>query len=149
MVDIDEEKLTGLSEEQQLGMFLEAGKQVRKLPADFSLERAWNLLRVFKSNLRARSSYVPQPYPGRIVFFRAASSIKDVPAHLDSRWRELASSGVEVHDIPGNHFTILLQPDSLKLLANTLKHCLETSQSLKAESKPRSVLASAQMASHT
>jgi thioesterase domain-containing protein len=149
MIEIDEEKLAGSSEEQQLGMVLEAGKQARRLPADFSLERAWNLLHVFKSNLRARSSYVPQPYPGHILFFRAVSSIKDMPVHLDSRWRELALSGVEVHDIPGNHFTMLLQHDSLNLLANTLKHCLETSQSLRAESKSRAVLSSAQMASHT
>jgi len=124
MIEVDENKLEGLNEEQQLLVALEAGKQARRLPSDFSLEQAWNLLHVFEANLKAKNSYVPQPYSGHILFFRASDPIQKVPVRLDSKWRQLVSE-LEVHDIPGNHFTMLSHPDNVRLLANALKQSLE------------------------
>jgi thioesterase domain-containing protein/acyl carrier protein len=50
------------------------------------------------------SAYVPGDYPGRVVLFR--STYLDSPRATGTvdRWRMLAS-GMEVHSIPGDHFT--------------------------------------------
>lgn len=127
-IEVDGESLAGLTEDQQLLVVLDAGKKTRRLPPDFSLEHGQNLLRVFRANLTARNSYAADPYPGKITFFRASEPAKGRPARLDSEWEKLALSGMEVYDIPGNHFTMLSHPDYVEALAATLRRCLENTQ---------------------
>lgn len=61
------------------------------------------------ANVQAVEAYRPQPYPQRIVVFRAGDSFWDSPAALASSlgWVSVARGGLEMIDIPGEHLSIL------------------------------------------
>lgn len=74
--------------------------------------------------LRATSSYAPEPYPGRVHAFRAATPSEHLfAADPVTSWRELARGGLEVLDVPGSHLTLLRQPD-VQALAGHLRALL-------------------------
>ena len=56
--------------------------------------------------LKAGRAYIPQPYPGRVVFFRAEQS----PHHLPVEWQKFAIGAWEMHVIPGDHFGLFQEP---------------------------------------
>jgi amino acid adenylation domain-containing protein len=81
------------------------------------------------SNLDVRSefrnyafnSYIPQPYPGKVVLFRAMDE-----SHFSTlkSWKELAVGGLEIHNIPGDHLGILQEPH-VRILAEKLGACID------------------------
>lgn len=77
------------------------------------------------ANVRAVEAYRPEPYLGRIAVFRAADSFWDSPAALASclGWEPVARGGIEMHDIPGDHLTIL-QPGNVDRIAAHLDRLL-------------------------
>jgi amino acid adenylation domain-containing protein len=94
-----------------------------------------SMLEGARINLRARARYVPRPYPKRITLFRSEEALPHDAA--DSRfqafqdpmlgWGGLSHEPVEVYPIPGNHFTLFVEPH-VQVLANRLKACLQESQ---------------------
>jgi len=76
----------------------------------------------------AQARYQPRPYPGTIALFRAA----DISPEIDHAgptlgWSGLASDEIEVHEIPGSHHTLVLEPN-VRMLVDRLKTCLEQAQ---------------------
>ncbi len=65
----------------------------------------------------AFNSYKPQPYPGRAVLFRAMEE-----SHFSTleNWNELLLEGLDIYDIPGNHLSILQEPN-VPLLAEKMR----------------------------
>lgn len=78
---------------------------------------------------QAAKNYVPRPYPGKVILFRAMDRDQFKPEDSDSQfgWGELAAGGLEVHHVPGNHLGILKEPD-VRVLAEKLQECLERVQ---------------------
>jgi thioesterase domain-containing protein/acyl carrier protein len=77
------------------------------------------MLEVMAANRTALFRYVPRRYPVKVVLFKSLH-------HGRGRyygWQELASGGVEVHDIPGSHVTIIKEPN-VQLLAQRLEACI-------------------------
>lgn len=72
---------------------------------------------------RIVTSYVPQPYPGRIVLFRAHDSEKPAEA-ATMGWQNVTSS-LEVNVIPGGHSTCVTEPENLAVFASQLKTYLD------------------------
>jgi thioesterase domain-containing protein len=60
--------------------------------------------------LRALASYVPNPYPGRIDLFRAAEQPVGVVSDRTMGWGAVAAGGIDVHDVPGGHHTLVEEP---------------------------------------
>ncbi|MCZ6571269.1 MAG: alpha/beta fold hydrolase, partial [Deltaproteobacteria bacterium] len=76
---------------------------------------------------RARRFNVATPYDGKITLLRSAEPHDWMEFMLVDPlygWGELASGGVEVHEILGSHLHILEKP-SVRTLADTLAACLE------------------------
>lgn len=66
----------------------------------------------------AGESFKPKPYPGRIVLIRSAKR----PRFADEEalgWEGVAQDGVEVCTVPGDHFSVIEEPD-VAGLANAL-----------------------------
>jgi thioesterase domain-containing protein len=63
----------------------------------------------------AAAGYEPKPYPGRIVFFQSATQAFAVEAGTRRGWAELAEEGLEVRVVPGNHRSILADPNAAAL----------------------------------
>ncbi|MCB1228974.1 MAG: amino acid adenylation domain-containing protein [Verrucomicrobiae bacterium] len=55
---------------------------------------------------RAMDAYVPKPIDGQVTLFRAEQGNDKFDVGEDYGWGPLASRGVEVIDVPGNHITI-------------------------------------------
>ncbi len=77
---------------------------------------------VGKKHDTARKRYVPQPYAGRVTLFRNGNE-EETPEH-ELKWQKLALGGLEVHAVPGDHKTILLEPH-VSVLAQRLRACIE------------------------
>ncbi|MDQ6891928.1 MAG: amino acid adenylation domain-containing protein [Acidobacteriota bacterium] len=80
--------------------------------------------RVREANIRAAKRYVPGYYEGRVTVFRATE--RGGVTLLDSQlgWGELCAGGVEVHEVPGDHSSILLEDSNLRMLGARLRECL-------------------------
>jgi len=71
-------------------------------------------LAVIARNLGAFRSYRPGPYEGSCSVFRAGESPLGMVRRPDLGWGRWSRS-VEVHDLEGDHFSILLQPQVRRL----------------------------------
>jgi len=89
------------------------------------------------ANMAAKWAYEPRVYPGRIVLFRAQNPARfDKPyfptiADWGDRdrqhgWGELAGGGLEIYDVPGDHFSIF-EPPHVKVLADHLNSLFKSS----------------------
>jgi len=72
-------------------------------------------LALHEANFLAQTTYVPRAYPGRAIFFQTQNN-RDIPR----MWGNLIAGGIEAHDIPGDHETILYEPH-VQVLAERLK----------------------------
>src|SRR5712692_9160193 len=90
----------------------------------------WNLPSVLHSvtefNSLAAHRYVPQAYDGKVTLFWASGDLRASNALVES-WRALATGGIEVQEIPGNHLDIIKEPH-VGELARKLSECLLRAQ---------------------
>jgi thioesterase domain-containing protein/acyl carrier protein/NRPS condensation-like uncharacterized protein len=89
---------------------------------------------VSEENMRAKWAYSPQVYSGKITLFRAKNSAKFNKCYLPNQtdwetrdsehgWSNLATEKLEIHDVPGDHYSIFDRPH-VQVLADQLKACL-------------------------
>ncbi len=77
------------------------------------------MMAIIQANARALHTYQPGRFPGKITLFRSIDHGKGVYYG----WGELATGGVEVFDVPGNHRGILQEPN-VRILAEKLRACI-------------------------
>ncbi|OLE50030.1 MAG: hypothetical protein AUI36_19765 [Cyanobacteria bacterium 13_1_40CM_2_61_4] len=92
------------------------------------------LERVSMANKQAADCYLPQPYSGRAILFRAADTSdktsegsREVVDPLNG-WGEWVRGGLEVHLVPGDHNKIL-NKRNIPVLGKKLRACLREAQS--------------------
>ncbi|MEO7168359.1 MAG: amino acid adenylation domain-containing protein [Chthoniobacterales bacterium] len=73
---------------------------------------------------QAARSYVPRPYSGKVVLFRATDQSFFSEDSPDLGWRPFAGAEFEICDIPGNHLGIL-KDVSVSILARRLQTYLD------------------------
>jgi aspartate racemase len=66
-----------------------------------------------------------QVYPDRVTLFRPIDNIGFID--LDLGWSELAPGGLEIHDVPGDTFSMLEEPQ-VQGLAEKLRDCIDRVQ---------------------
>jgi amino acid adenylation domain-containing protein len=97
------------------------------IPSELDCNQRQQLIEVFKSHIQAAHSYKPQPYAGKVTLF--LSSEEEVAVDSENStggWGKLANKGVEIHRVPGNHYTMMSKPH-VQVLAEQLQVCLEES----------------------
>jgi thioesterase domain-containing protein/acyl carrier protein len=114
------DKLQQLEPEEQLNYILEQAKILKILSPDVGLQQMHHLFKVFRANLKALYCYTPQPYPNRITLFCANEQV----APVSRDWSNLAGGGVEIHNIPSDHYAIVREPH-VQFLAKRLGTYLE------------------------
>ena len=110
--------------EERLASLLQEVVRKGCAPPDLNLKQLTRLFEVFRTNVGALVSYKPQFYPGRITFFRASEQIADISTDPANAWRNMTGDGVEVHVVPGDHYTMLREP-AVQVMAEWLKVCIE------------------------
>jgi thioesterase domain-containing protein len=68
--------------------------------------------------------YKVRTYPGRLTLFRAGEQQSGFNPDPFSGWKGMAAMGVEVHDVPGDHITMLKEPH-VRVLTEKLNSCLD------------------------
>ncbi len=92
-------------------------------------EQLQPLRRVFESHMMALRRYTPRTHVGRLLLFRAAEHLEREHSTSDRGFAALATAGVDVEVIPGDHYT-LLQPPQVENLAKRLAEYLERSSAV-------------------
>ena len=114
---------------EQISYLMQRAKRIRKgvkrrfeslfLPAPLKAVR-----RVFAT---AEESYKPQVYFGSATWFRATEKgLRGVDNPTDD-WSKWVTGGVEVHEIEGDHGSILKEPQ-VRHLAERIRFCLNRAQ---------------------
>jgi len=116
-ISVDE--LRQIQPEEQLNYILEQIKTLNILPSEVDQQQLQQLLKIFKANNQAMYSYIPQIYSGKITLFCASEQMK---ANKLTIWEKQTAGSIEVHNIPGNHYSIVREP-KVQFLAEHLKMC--------------------------
>jgi thioesterase domain-containing protein len=82
------------------------------------------MFELFLLHLRETMRYVPRAYAQRVTLFRATRLGGRFGKDATMGWGLLAAGGVEVHELPGEHLTLLRQPH-VTALAAALERSLE------------------------
>jgi acyl transferase domain-containing protein/thioesterase domain-containing protein len=100
----------------------------RSLPAGFRYPQ------VEAAHKRALWRYTVQFYPGKIILMRALEFEQTGATRRNPTlgWETVAGGGLEIHDVPGSHYTMCEEPN-VRTLAETLKPILSS-----FDSKPES-----------
>lgn len=91
-----------------------------------SLSQQREMYQLVKKHWTAAQAYNPKPYRGQILFYEArdkCSRMKDIS--FGSSWKDLCHK-IEIHMIPGDHYSILTQPH-VSQLADLLSEALTSS----------------------
>lgn len=81
----------------------------------------------WKGDRRRLALYTPRVYPGSLDLFRTRDESPHRARDPLRDWGRLARGGVRVHDIPGDHTNILLEPN-VQTLAEKFRSRLEESR---------------------
>jgi thioesterase domain-containing protein/acyl carrier protein len=77
--------------------------------------------RTLRRSVRAQAmnNYHPKPYPGKVLLVRAMDNDDFVETNGDRDWgwHKLAQGGVDVVDVPGDHLSVLAEPNVGSLAA--------------------------------
>ena len=80
------------------------------------------MLRIVYANAQAALQYIPQKYPNRITLFKATEQSDGIGQDPTLGWSALASD-IQLHQVPGNHLSLLKQPH-VQTLAQQLRQYL-------------------------
>lgn len=71
---------------------------------------------VRKAGHTALSHYEAKPYPGVLTLMRASEQPRGIIEDRTNGWSTLALGGVEVHDVPGHHGSLMREPRTRGLI---------------------------------
>jgi thioesterase domain-containing protein len=69
---------------------------------------------------RAFMSYVPQPYDGDVLLFRASKQLPGMLADRSLGWKEVIKGHLEICELPGHQQNILVEPRVMRLAEELL-----------------------------
>ena len=101
----------------------DVAKKIRKRKTKAPPALPKNLAEAERSVLKAKTVYVPRPYPGKITLFRASRQPAWFYPDPLLGWGRLGEGGIEVHEVPGYHGALAHEP-RVAVLARELEECL-------------------------
>ncbi|MGK7902911.1 MAG: amino acid adenylation domain-containing protein [Hormoscilla sp.] len=119
-VPVSFEELQQLMPSQRLGYVLERAKMFDLLPEEVRVEDLENLFEVFQATAIAAYNYEARPYQGNIDLFNASHQPIDIAGDRTLGWGYLVAGEIEIHEISGDHFSIIREPQ-VRVLAERLK----------------------------
>jgi thioesterase domain-containing protein/acyl carrier protein len=86
-------------------------------------KRGRSTVEMLEAGMRALQSYKIEPYPGRITLFRARMGSPKILSDPLGGWNGVAAQGLEVHEVPGTHLSMLDHPN-VEVLGAAIARCL-------------------------
>ncbi|MCB1054795.1 MAG: hypothetical protein KDD11_04695, partial [Acidobacteria bacterium] len=122
-IPISPERLFALEPKQRLAYVLEEGMKSGALPPGFTHQDAFRYIDVYQKTGLASASYAAHPYGGRVALFSTRGEVPDPTLG----WNELAAGGVDLYAIPGDHFSLVMEPH-VERMATVLARALEDAE---------------------
>jgi amino acid adenylation domain-containing protein len=116
------EELLPLSPDEQISHAFDRARRAGALPEGFDEGSNRRRIRVLQRNVAALYAYRPQPYDGRMLFFRAQERRPADPPRPEIAWIDLARGGCDVLLVPGNHETMHEPPHVLSMAERLRSH---------------------------
>jgi thioesterase domain-containing protein/acyl carrier protein len=108
-----------LDPRQQWASLLEMLVQDGFLPQEGSETVLEGLLNIFTRNFTAKDNYSPSPQEQSTVLFQASEN-HGAAGYVVEEWKALTGGSLDVHEITGNHYTLLRTPH-VSLVADVLR----------------------------
>ncbi|HXQ69833.1 MAG TPA: thioesterase domain-containing protein, partial [Pyrinomonadaceae bacterium] len=135
------EEMAKLPQMAQLRRVWVEAKRAGVVPSDMTLIEFRKLFDTFKINVDILRRYRPGEYQGRITFFCPEDDVDQFLFRQDTQYKEwrsqnltvdtlvkgwegLATEGIDVHVIPGDHFSIIREPH-VQVLGAQLSKCID------------------------
>ena len=80
------------------------------IPQGVTTEHLHKYLTVTRTCIDAARNYLPLPYDGAIDLFQASASSAQLQADLLTELKNLSRGSLRVHEVPGDHFSMLRDP---------------------------------------
>ena len=107
-----------LSLDEQLEFLLEKGAGYNQFPRDIGVPQLRHLFELFKVNVHAAENYRPAKSEQQVILLQAADAPPRHAAETLRRWEKVAEV-VEAHRLPGDHYSMLTEPN-VTLLAEQI-----------------------------
>jgi thioesterase domain-containing protein/acyl carrier protein len=127
-LQLSTDELAKLNSEELLSYVLQRAIEAGILSQDIQPAHARKLFEVFKLNVQAMQSYRPQPSSTPVTLFKAGEQGTMETPDETMGWGALTSGEVEIHTVPGSHFTIVREP-YVRSLAEQLADCINRATS--------------------
>jgi thioesterase domain-containing protein/acyl carrier protein len=85
------------------------------------------LLDIFARNFRAMNNYSIQTSKQEVVYFRAS----ETPERFSKLWTKWSGGGIQIHSVPGDHFTLLRRPN-VRIIVETLQRYISMNRNNKS-----------------
>ena len=126
-LSIPAEELRGLRSEEAFEKVLATAKQEEVLPKETEASQLRRYFHCYLANSVAAVTYEPRLYSGPITMLHARDEEDKYDLGSSLGWRPLIDGEIEVHEIPGDHATILFEPN-VQVLAERLLQVLAAAQ---------------------
>jgi thioesterase domain-containing protein len=130
---------SALPQMAQLRQLWVEARRAGAVPSEMTLVEFRKVFDTFKIYANTMRRYRPKPFNGTVTLFCPGDAVEqiafvpDTAEHVGEKqldldpvkgWGEHASNGVEVHYVPGNHFSMLREPN-VQALGEKLRHCID------------------------
>jgi len=124
-------ELQKMTPREQMAYFVKRAAEAEIVAADPDLDAGRHVFEVFKTSMQAMIDYQQKPYSGKVTLFCAEHREDWFNSTSDPQlgWGAWAEGGVEVHQVPGGHIHMVLEP-SVRVLAEKLRGCLARADSI-------------------
>lgn len=126
-IPIEIERLRTMADEEQVAYVLEVARRVGWVHPDMTDQQFSHFVTMLRTHTRAWWNYELKTYPGRVTLFRAGEQPQDSAPANDLGWGRLAAAGVEIHEVPGDHISMIDEPH-VQALARRLRACIDRVQ---------------------
>jgi thioesterase domain-containing protein len=133
------DRLREMDPSEQLQYFMQRAARAGVAPGN-DMDAGKHVFRVFQANVKAVHDYRPAVYRGKVALLRPEDQEKTNQLWEDPElgWGGVASGGVEVQYVPGDHAHMVHEPH-VGAVVDALKRCLaEAETKAAADSEPSS-----------
>jgi amino acid adenylation domain-containing protein len=120
----ENEPVGPINRAEGLEYILARAKSANRVPANLELPALLNLFNVFVSNENAMRNYRPEASPVKAIVVKAADNAESAGRRMKRAWASLALGGIDFHEAPGDHFSVLREA-GVRVLAELLEQRLE------------------------
>lgn len=109
--------------EAQLEWMLNQARQAGSLPPDVDADDLRRRFKLYLADVEAVKNYRPSPTSIPLLLLRAIDEPEDL--ETIARWRRLSANKLEIHNVPGDHLTMMRSPH-VSTLAKVLHELTKT-----------------------